>query len=39
MVKKKKEFKTWDEYVEFAHECDKDPLFKKALDTFIKITA
>ncbi len=34
-----KTFENWDEYVEFAHECDRDPLFKKAVDKFIEITA
>lgn len=32
-------FEKWDNYVEFAQECDKDPLFKKILDRFIEITA
>lgn len=35
---KKETFETWEEYVSFARECDKDPLFKKALDKFIKLT-
>ncbi len=39
MVRQKEEFKSWNEYVEFARECDQDPLFKKILDRFIKITS
>lgn len=34
-----KAFESWEEYIEFAHECDQDPLFKKALDKFVEITA
>ena len=39
MEKIKGKFKNWEEYVKFARECDQDPLFKRLLDKFMKITS
>jgi len=38
MKPKKEKFETWDEYVDFARECDSDPRFKKILEKFVEIT-